>query len=113
MAADVHAKIFAVVRRIPRGKVATYGEVAAIAGFPAGHRQVARAMSVCPSGLPWYRVVGKKDPRRAKINIGDPMSAAKQRALLERERVVFDAAGFIPLARYGWVTSSPGIRRAR
>lgn len=46
--AERYAKIYAVVRAIPRGKVATYGQVAALAGIEAGHRIAARAMRICP-----------------------------------------------------------------
>jgi methylated-DNA-protein-cysteine methyltransferase-like protein len=101
--------IYAVVRSIPRGKVATYGQIAELAGVSNGHRIVARAMRSCPERLPWQRVVGKKDARRGQIAIDDPDHAALQRGLLESEGVVFDANGFIPLARFGWqldVTSS-------
>ena len=96
-------KIYAVVRAIPRGKVATYGEIAELAGIPSGHRVVARAMRTCPAKLPWQRVVGKKDVRRGQISIEDSDHAAMQRALLEAEAVVFDANGFILLRRSGWL----------
>jgi methylated-DNA-protein-cysteine methyltransferase-like protein len=96
-------EIYAVVRAIPRGKVATYGQVAQLAGMPAGHRIVARAMRTCPSKLPWQRVIGKKDARRGQINVLDPAHAALQRRLLEREGVVFDANGFVVLAKSGWL----------
>jgi methylated-DNA-protein-cysteine methyltransferase-like protein len=95
--------IYAVVRAIPRGKVATYGQVAQLAGIPAGHRVVARAMRACPAKLPWQRVIGKKDARRGQINVLDPEHAALQRKLLEKEGVVFDANGFILLGRSGWL----------
>jgi methylated-DNA-protein-cysteine methyltransferase-like protein len=95
--------IYQVVRAIPRGKVASYGQVAELAGIRAGHRIAARAMRNCPDKLPWQRVVGKKDARRAQLNIADPDHAALQRALLEKEGVVFDAQGFIVLARFGWL----------
>jgi methylated-DNA-protein-cysteine methyltransferase-like protein len=96
-------EIYAVVRAIPRGRVATYGQVAMLAGIPRGHRRVARAMRVCPPGLPWQRVVGKKDARRAQINIQDPEHAARQRALLLRDKVLFEADGAISLQRFGWL----------
>jgi methylated-DNA-protein-cysteine methyltransferase related protein len=99
--------IYAVVRSIPRGKVATYGQIAELAGVSNGHRIVARAMRTCPERLPWQRVVGKKDARRGQINIEDPDHAALQRGLLEREGVVFDAGGFIPLGRFGWRLDEP------
>lgn len=95
--------IYAVVRAIPRGKVATYGQVAQLAGIPAGHRVVARAMRTCPAKLPWQRVIGKKDARRGQINVLDPEHAALQRKLLEKEGVVFDANGFIVLGKSGWL----------
>ena len=91
------------VRAIPRGRVATYGQIAELVGIPSGHRVVARAMRTCPSGLPWQRVVGKKDARRAQINLHDPEHATEQRALLEAEGVVFDLNGFIVLRLFGWL----------
>jgi methylated-DNA-protein-cysteine methyltransferase-like protein len=106
--------IYAVVRSIPRGKVATYGQIAELAGVANGHRIVARAMRSCPERLPWQRVVGKKDTRRGQIAIDDPDHAALQRGLLEAEGVVFDASGFIPLGRFGWQLDEPaGERPAR
>ncbi len=96
-------EIYAVVRAIPRGKVATYGQIAELAGIPRGHRIVARALRTCPSSLPWQRVVAKKDARRAQISIQEPEHAAEQRALLEAESVVFDANGFIVLRDSGWL----------
>jgi methylated-DNA-protein-cysteine methyltransferase related protein len=106
-------KIYEVVRSIPRGKVATYGEIAELAGIPSGHRVAARAMRVCPSKLPWQRVVGKKDARRAAINIEDEEHAELQRMLLEAEGVIFDANGYIPLRRSGWLHASAESARKR
>ena len=96
-------EIYAVVRAIPRGKVATYGEIGELIGIPAGHRVVARAMRTCPDGLPWQRVVGKKDARRAQINVMDAEHAALQRKLLARDGVALDDNGYIVLARFGWL----------
>jgi methylated-DNA-protein-cysteine methyltransferase-like protein len=92
-----------VVRAIPRGRVVTYGQVAELAGIVNGHRIVARFMRGCPERLPWQRVVGKKDARRAKIALVEPEHIALQRKLLEKERIRFDAGGFIALAKYGWL----------
>jgi methylated-DNA-protein-cysteine methyltransferase related protein len=102
---DPTSKIYAVVRSIPRGRVATYGEIAALAGLTSGHRIAARVMRSCPEALPWQRVLGKKDARRGQINIEVPEHAALQRALLESERVVFDENGFVPLREYGWLSA--------
>ena len=93
--------IYAAVRAVPRGRVATYGEIAELAGIPAGHRIVARAMRECPESLPWHRVLGRKDARRGKIAIADAEHAEFQRARLEAEGVEFDTAGYVPLRRFG------------
>ena len=93
--------IYAVVATIPRGMVATYGQVAARAGLPGRARLVGRALRELPERhpAPWYRVVGaggKISPR------GDGTSEEVQRLLLEDEGVDFSAAGVIDLARFGW-----------
>ena len=104
----LHARIHAVVRRIPRGRVASYGQVAQIAGIATHARLVGYAMAALPEGsrVPWQRVVnaqGRVSPRAT------PGYDALQRALLEREGVRFDAQGRIDLARFGWRprTSAP------
>jgi methylated-DNA-protein-cysteine methyltransferase-like protein len=102
------AEIYRLVRTIPRGRVITYGEVAELVGRPSGHRFVAKAMRICPEGLPWQRVVGRHDARRSHISIHDPEHAALQRSLLEKEGVVFDAAGYIVMARSGWLPRESG-----
>jgi methylated-DNA-protein-cysteine methyltransferase-like protein len=98
-------RIFEVVRSIPRGKVATYGQIAMLAEIPRGHRVVASALKLSdPSaGLPWQRVVGKRSRTRAKIAVQDPETAARQRKLLTKEKVVVDEDGSISLARFGWL----------
>lgn len=100
---EITRAIYEVVAAIPRGSVATYGQVAELAGLPNGHRRVARAMRFCPEKLPWQRVVGRKDARRAQIAIQDAEHASRRRALLEKERVRFDDDGYIVLARFGWL----------
>ena len=54
------ARIQAVVRKIPKGKVATYGGVAKAAGYPGAARQVVWALRAAARGLPWHRVLGAK-----------------------------------------------------
>lgn len=100
---DQAQRIYAVVRAIPRGKVATYGQLALLAGIPAGHRIAARALAVCPDGLPWYRVLAKKDARRAKIAVADPDHVRIQRARLAAEGVKFDEGGYVVLRQFGWL----------
>lgn len=96
------ADVFEIVRAIPRGKVATYGQIADLAGIPSGHRFVARAMRECPAGHPWHRVLGKHDARRARIAILEPSHWALQRKRLEREGVRFDERDLVSLADHGW-----------
>ncbi len=52
------ADLLAQVRRVPRGKVATYGDIAYAAGYPGAARQVAWALHTSSAGLPWHRIVG-------------------------------------------------------
>lgn len=100
-AEGVHARFLAVVRRIPRGRVATYGQVASLAGLPGRARQVGWALHSSGSAgdVPWHRVInarGEVSPRSA------PGYERLQQQLLQREGVEFDAGGRVALTRYGW-----------
>ncbi len=101
----LYGHIYSVVRRIPAGKVATYGQVAELAGIPGAARVVGTAMraSTPKMGLPWQRVVGKRSRTLAAISILDPIGGAAQRTLLEAEGIVFTSSGGIRLDRYGWL----------
>jgi methylated-DNA-protein-cysteine methyltransferase-like protein len=101
-AAVSYRKIYSVVSRIPRGRVATYGQVARLASFPGQARLVGYALSALEDGsrIPWHRVVnarGAISPRRD----GSPM-ATVQRLRLERERVRFDGQGRVRLEVFRW-----------
>jgi len=91
--------VYAVVRRIPRGRVASYGQVARIARLRHGARQVGYALYALRehSTVPWHRVVNA----RGAISVRDG-SQITQRLRLEREGVRFDAAGRIDLEVFGW-----------
>ena len=96
-----YAKIYSAVRRVPRGRVATYGQIAELAGLEGHARQVGYALHALPSGsgIPWHRVInarGEVSPRTA----GD--SHELQRLLLEAEGVEFDLRGRVSLKEYGW-----------
>jgi methylated-DNA-protein-cysteine methyltransferase related protein len=110
---DASARIYAVVRTVPRGKVVTYGQLALLAGIARGHRVAARALQSCPAELPWQRVVAKHDARRARISIQDPQHATLQRQLLEAEGVVFDEQGLIGLRASGWLPGEHGVTARR
>ena len=93
-----HAAIFALVRRIPEGRVATYGQIARLAGHPRAARQVGYAMHQCPPGLPWHRVINA----RGRLSLPEGSTGAlTQRRRLETEGVVF-IGGRIDLERHGW-----------
>ena len=97
-----YARIYATVRRIPKGLVASYGQIAALAGLPQQARQVGYALAAlrrADRGVPWQRVVNARGEVSAR---GEPGAEDLQRLLLEREGVRFDAAGRIALSRYGW-----------
>jgi methylated-DNA-protein-cysteine methyltransferase related protein len=102
-------RIYAVVRRIPKGRVATYGQVARLAGMARQARQVGYALNRLPdeSDVPWHRVInarGEISPRAI------PDDGRFQRILLIGEGVRFSSAGRIPLERYLW---KPVTRTAR
>lgn len=105
--------IHTVVRKIPRGRVATYGQVAELAGLPGGARVAGAAMktSTPADRLPWQRVIGKAGPRRGRIAIHDPVGAAIQRALLAEEGVEVGATGLVALDRFGWLPATGGRGR--
>lgn len=112
---QLYRSIYAVVRKIPRGRVATYGQVAELAGLPGGARVAGAALKVLPSGhgLPWQRVIGKAGKNRGRIQIHNPVGAAIQRQMLDQEGVVINDTGLIALDRYGWLPgSAPRKRRS-
>ncbi len=108
-----YARIYAVIRTIPHGRVATYGQVAAVAGIPNGARQVGYALFASPAGaaLPWHRVLGAGG--RITLAKIDPSAALTQRLRLEKEGVRFTARGTVDLAASGWkVSARPRSRSA-
>ena len=99
--------VYRVVRRVPRGKVVTYGQVAAILGQPRGARAVGMALGMLRPPLiddvPWQRVVNAA----GRCSHRDGFWAEIQREVLESEGVRFDRQGRIDLKRTRW----PGPRR--
>lgn len=92
--------VYAIVAGIPRGKVSTYGRIAALTAVPRGARGVGWALAALVSerrpGVPWWRVIN------AAGRISNEYNAEQQRALLEAEGVGFDERGYVDLARYLW-----------
>jgi methylated-DNA-protein-cysteine methyltransferase-like protein len=98
-----HRRFYRVVERIPEGKVATYGQVAALAGFPRNARLVGYALASLPDGsdVPWQRVVNARG--EVSLRAADDLGASGfQRHLLEEEGVVFGLDGRIDFERYLW-----------
>lgn len=95
-----YERIYRVVRRIPRGRVATYGQVARLAGLPGQPRLVGYALyALADDDVPWQRVInarGRVSPR------GVGGAEELQRRLLEHEGVEFDLRGRVDLGRFGW-----------
>ena len=99
-------QVWEIARRIPRGKVATYGQIAKMIPPPIGveieayaafaPRWVGGAMAACPDDVPWQRVINSQG------KISERAGAEKQRQLLEAEGIIFDAKDRIDLKKYGW-----------
>jgi methylated-DNA-protein-cysteine methyltransferase-like protein len=102
-------RIYAVVRRIPSGRVATYGQVARLAGLAGHARQVGYALHAMATArpVPWHRVLNARGEISAR---SEPGGDSAQRVFLEREGVVFDRLGRVDLERYQWRprTAPPG-----
>lgn len=106
-----YAQVWRLARQIPRGRVATYGQIAKSLPPPNGveieayaafaPRWVGGAMAACPDDVPWQRVINSKG------EISERAGAEKQRELLEQEGITFDAKGRVDLKKFGW--KGPGM----
>jgi methylated-DNA-protein-cysteine methyltransferase-like protein len=95
-------QFYRLVERVPEGRVATYGQIAMLAGQARQARQVGYALAALRSddlGLPWHRIVNAEEMISMRANAG---SDDLQRVLLESEGVEFDALGRIDLVRFLW-----------
>ena len=108
-----YEKIYAVIQRVPRGKVVTYGQVAALAGLPKRARLVGTALREAPEGLdlPWQRVINAGGRVSSRGGLG--VEEGYQRHLLAEEGVVFNAHGRTDLERFGWDPDAAPRRRGR
>lgn len=105
MADHPHASVYAVVKKIPRGRVATYGQVALLAGMPRAARQVGLALRITPDNIkiPWHRVVNAQGQISMRRHDWQSGSDDYQRAMLENEGIEFSAAGKINLKKFRWL----------
>jgi methylated-DNA-protein-cysteine methyltransferase-like protein len=110
MASNTYERIYTVVKRIPRGRVATYGQIASLAGLTSGARQVGYALHAMPEGhrIPWHRVINAQG--RVSLRSASDYDEL-QRILLEKEGVVFDHRGRVSLDRFRWEPRGRGHRR--
>lgn len=101
--ASLYGRIYAAVRKIPKGSVSTYGRIARLVRAP-GPRVVGYAMAALPAGstVPWQRVVNHKGEISLRKGGGGEI---RQRRLLEAEGVHFNLRGRIDLETYGWPES--------
>jgi methylated-DNA-protein-cysteine methyltransferase-like protein len=93
-----------IIKKIPRGKVATYGQIAAMAGNPLAARQVVRILhsSSRKEKLPWHRVINSK----GRISLQPGFGYEEQRALLTKEGVAFDEKDTVDFERFLWTGKS-------
>ncbi|MES1946290.1 MGMT family protein [Salinisphaera sp. C84B14] len=95
---NTYSDVFDAVRRIPYGRVSTYGDIARLIGRPRAARVVGYAMHRCPPGLPWHRVINAQ----GRISLpADSTAGLSQRRRLEEEGVVL-IGGRVDLDRFGW-----------
>ena len=97
--ATLKAKVFALVRACPVGRVTTYGWLAQAVGYPRGARMIGWIMNETPQGVPAQRVINSKGELSGSWAFGQK---GKMRKLLEDEGVVFSDSERVDLKRYGW-----------
>ncbi len=104
MLKDFTERVLKIIKKIPEGKVLTYGTVAALAGNNRAARQVSWILH--SSGekhqLPWHRVINAQ----GKISLGNPEDYERQKALLQSEGVRFSKGESIDLDEYLWIITS-------
>ena len=103
-----YQQVWQLVRQIPRGKVATYGQIASLIPLPEGidpsaykafsPRWVGGAMAACPDDVPWQRVINSK----GKVSQRSSQGHLRQKELLESEGIIFDERQKVSLKIFGW-----------
>lgn len=112
-----YAQVWDIARQIPRGKVASYGQIAKMLPPPAGvdietyvafgPLWVGGAMAHCPADVPWQRVINSK----GEISERDGADARRHLLLLHEEGVTLNPRGRIDLKKYGWKGLSPDVKQ--
>lgn len=98
---SIAERVWQVIALIPKGRVATYGQVAALAGLPGRARRVGNLLSSLPSGskIPWHRVINASGGISLPEDSG---GFSRQQRLLKKEGVAFNASGKVSLRRFQW-----------
>lgn len=104
MLAEFCERVWTTVKRIPRGKVATYGQIAALIGMSRHARQVGYALAATPENrqIPWHRVINAQGRVSMRLKHWESGSDELQRILLEADGVTFDSTGRVDLKRFRW-----------
>jgi methylated-DNA-protein-cysteine methyltransferase related protein len=107
-------KVYELARKIPRGRVATYGDLAAMAGAPRAAREVGWALSALPhdTKVPWWRVINRRGEISCRSHDG-PDAAGLQAALLRAEGIEVSEGGALDLSRYRWRPRVPPSTKKR
>lgn len=95
---------YAAIRRVPRGRVATYGQIAAMVGLPRYSRHVGVALRQLPedSRVPWHRIVNSRGEIAQRTRNNGRDCESQQYGLLLDEGIEFEANGRIALRRFQW-----------
>jgi methylated-DNA-protein-cysteine methyltransferase-like protein len=97
--ASLMARVFALVRACPSGRVTTYGWISKALGYPRGARMIGYIMHECPRDVPAQRVINSKGELTGSFAFG---ARNRMRELLEAEGIIFSDDGRVDLKRYGW-----------
>lgn len=97
---SLYTRFYEIISKIPSGKVATYGQIAHLSGYPGYARQVGYALNAIPDNVdvPWHRVINSKGMISIKGGGYDNI----QRILLEDEGVVFNSQDRVSLTKFQW-----------
>ena len=108
MAGELYERVWAAVKRIPRGSVATYGQIAALVDMPRHARQAGYALAATPENrkIPWHRVINAQGKISLRLKHWESGNDDLQRILLEAEGVLFDSTGKVDLKRFRWQPKS-------
>lgn len=107
---DFFKKVYTVTKKIPYGKVTTYGDIAEACGIRSAARTVGWALNGCGPDIPAHRVVNRYGALTGKIHFGDPNLMEE---LLRNEGIEFDKNGCVRLDKYLWKPKTKNLRKQK